>query len=202
VRMSFRNSRVLVSRMLVPPLVIAGGALLVNACIPTWRPRLEPRRAPLTPLYRAAVDLKDPSGATPVSGHAIFTQRLGQPVHIKAVVHGLPDGPHGFHIHESGDLSKGCTSAGGHFNPYGNQHGGPDDEDRHVGDLGNIVSKGGIATYERLDKVISLSGPLSIVNRSAIVHAGEDDLGRGKHDDSKTTGHSGARVACGVVRRV
>lgn len=37
------------------------------------------------------------------------------------------------------------------------------------------------------------------MGRSCVVHAGEDDLGEGNHSDSKTTGHSGARVACGVI---
>lgn len=32
-----------------------------------------------------------------------------------------------------------------------------------------------------------------------VIHADEDDLGKGTHDDSKTTGHAGARLACGVV---
>ena len=43
----------------------------------------------------------------------------GQSV-IMGFVNGLGPNPlHGFHIHEFGDLSDGCTSCGGHFNPYG-----------------------------------------------------------------------------------
>lgn len=31
------------------------------------------------------------------------------------------------------------------------------------------------------------------------VHADEDDLGKGGFEDSKTTGHAGGRLACGVI---
>jgi Cu-Zn family superoxide dismutase len=34
-----------------------------------------------------------------------------------------------------------------------------------------------------------------------IVHADEDDLGRGEAEDSKTTGHSGKRIACAIIGR-
>ena len=50
-----------------------------------------------------------------------------------------------------------------------------------------------------IDKQVSLYGEYSIVGRSVVVHAQEDDLGRTDHPDSKTTGNSGARVACGVI---
>ena len=39
----------------------------------------------------------------------------------------LPEGPHGFHVHQYGDFSNGCLSAGGHYNPLGTVHGGPND---------------------------------------------------------------------------
>jgi hypothetical protein len=32
----------------------------------------------------------------------------------------------------SGDLSKGCASAGAHFNPFNRTHGAPSDSERHV----------------------------------------------------------------------
>lgn len=135
-----------------------------------------------------------------VTGVIKFSQSApGQPVRIYGTVNGLSSGCHGFHVHSYGNLTKGCTSAGGHFNPFNREHGGPEDTERHVGDLGNIHSKDGVCVIEKNDKLIQLSGELSIIGRAIVVHADKDDLGKGGHSDSKTTGHAGARVACAVI---
>jgi len=34
-----------------------------------------------------------------------------------------------------------------------------------------------------------------------VIHADADDLGRGGHPLSATTGNAGARIACGEIRR-
>ena len=37
------------------------------------------------------------------------------------VINALPNSRFGLHVHEQGDLTNGCTSAGAHFNPYRKQ---------------------------------------------------------------------------------
>ncbi|GFT72716.1 superoxide dismutase, partial [Nephila pilipes] len=49
------------------------------------------------------------------------------PLKMTGEIDGLSYGEHGMHVHELGDLSKGCKSLGGHFNPYGKKHGAPTD---------------------------------------------------------------------------
>uniref|UniRef100_A0A1D1YNR0 Superoxide dismutase [Cu-Zn] n=1 Tax=Anthurium amnicola TaxID=1678845 RepID=A0A1D1YNR0_9ARAE len=106
----------------------------------------------------------------------------------------------GFHIHEFGDNTGGCISAGGHYNPHGKNHGAPTDSERHVGDLGNVAVNAESAVKQTLvDNVLKLTGQYSIIGRTVVIHAGIDDLGKGNAQDSLTTGNAGARVACGVI---
>ncbi len=141
-----------------------------------------------------AVCVLHPTEGNDVTGTVTFTQS-GAGVIVVAEVEGLTPGKHGFHVHQYGDCSSlDATSAGGHFNPDEKQHGAPDAEMRHVGDLGNLeADQNGKATYEQVDSSISLNGEHSIIGRAIIVHAGEDDL------TSQPTGDAGARVACGVI---
>jgi Cu-Zn family superoxide dismutase len=108
---------------------------------------------------------------------------------------GLNPGQYGFHIHEYGDCTAPAgTSAGGHFNPENQPHAGPDQAQRHVGDLGNLeADNSGNAHYEKTDTHLKFDGRDSIIGRGVIVHTGVDDL------VSQPSGNAGPRVACGVI---
>lgn len=109
------------------------------------------------------------------------------------------DAQRGMHIHEFGDNTNGCTSAGPHFNPFGQTHGAPGAAVRHAGDLGNIATDGaGVARGRIEDAQVKLIGPHSVVGRTVVVHAGTDDLGLGGHELSAATGNAGLRPACGT----
>ncbi|XP_018646946.1 superoxide dismutase [Cu-Zn] [Schistosoma mansoni] len=111
------------------------------------------------------------TGTAGVKGVVKFTQETDNgPVHVHAEFSGLKAGKHGFHVHEFGDTTNGCTSAGAHFNPTKQEHGAPEDSIRHVGDLGNVVAGAdGNAVYNATDKLISLNGSHSIIGRTMVV---------------------------------
>tara|TARA_R110002110_G_scaffold415561_1_gene650783 strand:- start:83576 stop:84220 length:645 start_codon:yes stop_codon:yes gene_type:complete len=109
---------------------------------------------------------------------------------------GLDSGAHGFHVHAVGDCSADdASSAGGHFNPYNVKHGSPDDPVHHLGDLGNIQpdSSGRVETVINSEQ-LGFNGPVSVLQKAVVVHAGADDL---KTDPA---GNAGKRIGCGVIR--
>ncbi|XP_062168080.1 superoxide dismutase [Cu-Zn] 2 [Alnus glutinosa] len=140
------------------------------------------------------------SGNNSIRGSVQFIQEPNGATHVKGRITGLSPGFHGFHIHAFGDTTNGCNSTGPHFNPLKKDHGAPTDKERHAGDLGNIFAgPDGVAEVSITDKQILLTGPHSILGRAVVVHADPDDLGRGGHELSKTTGNAGARVGCGII---
>uniref|UniRef100_A0A077K883 Superoxide dismutase [Cu-Zn] n=1 Tax=Penaeus japonicus TaxID=27405 RepID=A0A077K883_PENJP len=158
-------------------------------------------------LHPSNPEAKQTRRATVVlTGEAQGTLTLTQskppvgPTVIEGVITNLSPGLHGFHIHQLGDLTGGCKSAGGHYNPYMRPHGSPLDRERHVGDLGNILADAtGRVVVNISDPLVSLVGPRTVLGRAVVVHAGEDDLGDGGNEDSLKTGNAGGRVACGVI---
>jgi Cu-Zn family superoxide dismutase len=142
---------------------------------------------------------------TAVKGEVTFANGRDS-VLIEASFTKLPAGEHGFHIHRAGDLrGEGCKMACDHFHVGEDQaHGGPPGfkGERHTGDLGNISLPSGfgniIRSYSFKVRGIQCE---DLWGRSMIVHADPDDYGLGDKEDSKTTGHSGKRIACAVIGR-
>ncbi len=133
-----------------------------------------------------------------VKGSILLMQAPGTPTLIKGTITGLEPGLHGFHIHEFGDMSDGCKSMGAHYNPDNVNHG--DLKEGHVGDLGNIqADDNGKADFSIKANRVDLIGDRSVVGRGIVVHADEDDLGKGGDEESLKTGNAGDRLACGVI---
>jgi Cu-Zn family superoxide dismutase len=137
-----------------------------------------------------------------IKGTVYFTETNDENiVEIKINLEGLRSGHYGFHIHEAGDLTDGCTSACAHFNPFSKNHGCPGSKERHVGDLGNVVfGSNGKAQYSFFDDHIRLRGYRSnIIGRSVVIHESPDDCGLGGNTESLKTGNAGKRLACAVI---
>ena len=135
-----------------------------------------------------------------IVGEAVATAAAGG-TELRAAFQKLPRGDHGFHIHSAGDLrGEGCKGACAHWHKGAHTtHGGPPStrrrRARHTGDLGN-VRRG--RNYKYFLRGVR---PAELWGRTLVVHAYPDDYGLGKHDDSATMGHSGARIGCAIFGR-
>lgn len=111
----------------------------------------------------------------------------------------LAPGYHGFHIHEKGSCAgPDFTSAGGHFNPFGSEHGRRNHRGPHAGDLPNLLADPhGRASGVFTAPLVTLGpGPNSLFKSGGtalVIHAGPDD------HLSQPTGAAGGRAACGVI---
>lgn len=146
------------------------------------------------PELRSAAAVLNPAPGSQAAGTVHFTEHQDG-VEVRVELKGLQPGPHGFHIHETGDCSApGFESAGEHFNPEHAAHGDRRDTARHVGDLGNLIADSqGQVDETFVDEELALQGEHSILGRAVIVHAQGDDL------LSQPSGNAGAREACGVI---
>ena len=127
-----------------------------------------------------------------------------EPTRIVISLRGFkPNKTHAIHIHEYGDFSQGCMSAGGHYNPYDQFHGSYilHGFKRHAGDLiNNIVSDDyGNFFIDYNDELVNLYGPHSVIGRSIVIHEKPDDLGMGGNDESLITGNAGGRMSCAII---
>ena len=135
-------------------------------------------------------------------GTAQLTQSVNGMVTIEIASLALPAGAHGIHFHQVGKCEGGTTAfstAGGHFNPLGKEHGLQNPRGPHAGDAPGIeIPASGIGSVSfTTDRVSLTAGATSLFDAdgsSIVVHAGADD------QVSQPAGNSGGRIACGVIR--
>lgn len=153
--------------------------------------------ADLPTVKLATATLKQGNGLP--AGSAVLAA-AGDTVTLTVAVAGLGAGDRGMHLHMVGRCdSPDFTSAGGHLNPGGRQHGVHNPAGSHLGDLPNLTVGGngtGSATATLPGTRAELEAALFDADGTAIIiHAAADDY------KTDPTGNSGPRVVCGVLTR-
>lgn len=146
----------------------------------------ESAELPVVKLYNAA--------GKPVGSATL--EQINDGVKVKIAVSGLTPGKHGFHVHENAIQNGDFKSAGAHFNPTHKHHGLKNPQGSHVGDMPNlVVGADGTGEGEFIIQhgTLEKNQPNSVLGRSLIIHAGEDD------EVTDPAGNSGDRVAGGNI---
>jgi Cu-Zn family superoxide dismutase len=120
-------------------------------------------------------------------------------VEVRVQAAGLPAGHYGVHLHAVGRCEgPAFASAGPHWNPAGRQHGSLNPAGHHLGDLPNLdVDADGSGRLEYAVAGASLSGADGLFDADGtalVIHAAADDY------RTDSSGNSGARIACGVLK--
>jgi Cu-Zn family superoxide dismutase len=147
-------------------------------------------------MYKAT-----PSGPGDALG-SVTIVAAGDGAHLVLDLHGLPPGPHGFHVHQNGNCGPTVMNsvripagaAGSHWDPGGTgKHAGPAGAG-HLGDLPVLeVSADGTAnqtlTAPHIKNIDDLRG------KALMIHVGGDNYS----DQPVTLGGGGLRLACGSI---
>jgi Cu-Zn family superoxide dismutase len=95
----------------------------------------------------------------------------------------------------------GFTTAAGHLNTTGKQHGHRNPAGWHLGDVGNLTAKADSTVDQTLlvRGATLAPGPMSLLGPNGatalVVHANPDD------ETTDPAGNAGPRIACGVLAR-
>jgi Cu-Zn family superoxide dismutase len=151
----------------------------------------------------ALVVIRDILTATQDSIGTITLTDLGaQGTEVTVELSGLEGaGIHAMHFHETGLCdAPDFSSAGGHYNPTGMNHGTMSPGGPHAGDMMNIeVNSEGTGMMTVINELVSIKGDHGLPalfddNGSAlIIHAGADDY------ISQPSGAAGPRIGCALI---
>jgi Cu-Zn family superoxide dismutase len=151
---------------------------------------------------RIVVTLRNVNGAA-VGTVTLTARSPSAPVDVRASVRRMKPGFHGFHIHAVGKC-EGPTfmSATGHLKTDAQSHGD------HAGDMSSLAVKGnGTATLRFTTDRFDLSELRDADGSAVMVHADADNFGNipsryapnGPDQQTRDTGDSGNRLACGAI---
>ncbi len=141
-------------------------------------------------------------------GSEIGTVRMSETrfgtVDVEARLRGLEPGFHGFHIHAVGRCERpDFKSAKGHIGEAEGQ-----DHGEHTGDLSSmLVKRNGTATLRVTTDRFELDDLRDDDGSAVMIHAGRDNFANippryaanGPDEETRETGDSGSRVACGEI---
>ncbi|MDG5487954.1 superoxide dismutase family protein [Sphingomonas sp. BGYR3] len=171
---------------------MAAGAMALSACTTTSQTASAPT-APAAPAGAQVLSASLRTGTNAPVGTVTATAATdGVVMTIEAM--NMPQGTHGVHVHTVGKCdAPDFTTAGGHWNPAGRQHGLDNPAGSHAGDLPNLlIGADGKGTLNYTVRGATLAAMMDADGSAFVVHAGPDDM---KTDPS---GNSGGRIACGV----
>ena len=115
---------------------------------------------------------------------------------IQARLTGVPEGWHGFHIHETGSCAPDFSAAGDHYNPTAVGHGPLHEAGQHAGDTVNVYAHSdGVVMADQYTVDVTLgAGATSVFDADGsafVLHESPDSYGE--------AAGAGGRIACGVI---
>ncbi len=140
-----------------------------------------------------------PNATASIRGSSEFPNLFGQVdfyqkkdcVLVEANIKGLPQtdtGFFGFHIHQGDNcLGTNFSGTGSHYDPTDAPH------PAHAGDLPALMLCNGGAYQAVATDRFSVA---DIIGRTVVIHSMPDDL------TSQPAGNSGAKIACGVIKKL
>ncbi len=131
----------------------------------------------------------------------IILEQAEHGVIVSVDVRGLPPGPHGMHIHQTGACTPDFAAAGGHFNPAATEHGFHNAAGYHAGDLPNLdIASDGTGKAEFFVAGLALTDAVDDRRPTTLADAdGAAIIIHAAVDDYQTMASSGGRLACGVI---
>jgi Cu-Zn family superoxide dismutase len=144
---------------------------------------------------KTSVEVKDRDGKS-LGTVAIVGTVAGALIEVR--LKGLPEGAHGFHLHETGKCDGDFSSAGAIYNPLGTVHGFLNEEGPMAGDLTNLFAD---ASGRVEADIVSPRVTVSKDDESIFDDDGTALVIFEKADDYLTEpeGNAGARIACGAI---